>query len=565
MSADRMHSRPPGSSLLSNLRISQRLALGSTLPVVLLLAFAAWLWISVGQLQVGVSVKLSEQAAMALEARIMEREVVQVQQFLSDVSATRALDGLDDGFALAEKSRAEFLKGLARFDDYARTRAEMAGQLNLTKVRADFDAYYAAGVVMAKAYVAGGPEQGNPLMEPFDKASSALQDSMEILAKAASTQMQQEVAAVVAQAGLLRLVAVSLCAAVLLITGVTNWRIARSIVRPLRSAMQALRRVSQGDLAFDVVVAGKDETADLMLSLRSMQEQLRSTYFGVRANAEQVATASEQIARGNQDLSVRTEEQASALQQTSDSMERLDAAVGQSAHSASEANVLAQAASSAASQAGGVVAAMVQTMDGINESSRKIGDIIGVIDSIAFQTNILALNAAVEAARAGEQGRGFAVVASEVRSLAGRSADAAREIKTLITDSVQRVESGSGLVQQAGHSIEAVVGSIHKVASIMRQITQATGQEHSSIAQVAQSVRQMDAVTQQNAALVEESAAAAGSLSDQARHLLQLVSVFNLGQSGAAMGTMAARGGDFSSGGFSAVGTGSSARQLTMR
>jgi methyl-accepting chemotaxis protein len=299
----------------------------------------------------------------------------------------------------------------------------------------------------------------------------------------------------------------------------------------LHSAMLALRRVAQGDLSFNVVVAGKDETAQLMQSLHHMQEQLRTTYLGVRANAEQVASASQQIAHGNQDLSARTEEQASALQQTSGSMAQLDADVGQRAHSAGEANTLAQAASTAASHAGGVVAAMVQTMQGINQSSHRIGDIIGVIDGIAFQTNILALNAAVEAARAGEQGRGFAVVASEVRSLAGRSADAAREIKALITDSVQRVESGSSLVQQAGQSIDAVTQSIQQVAAIMGEMTRATEHEHASIAQVAQAVRQMDGATQQNAALVEESAASAGALSDQARHLLQLVSVFNLGRS----------------------------------
>lgn len=529
--ADGDYSAQSTNSLLGNLRIGQRLALGSTLPVVLFLAFALWLWVSVGQVQLGVNVKLAAQVNMALQARIMEREVVQVQQFLSDISATRALDGLDDGFALAEKSRDRFLQGLTRFDAYVRDHPDLSATLNLSKVRADFDAYYTAGVAMAKAYVAGGPAQGNPLMKPFDNASSALQGSMEVLANAATAQMRQEVDAVAAQAGLLRLVGVALCVAVLLISVMTNWRIAHSIVQPLQSAMLALRRVADGDLAFNVVVAGKDETAQLMLSLRHMQEQLRTTYLGVRANAEQVASASQQIAHGNQDLSARTEEQASALQQTAGSMAQLDADVGQSAQSASQANALAQAASTAASHAGGVVAAMVQTMQGINQSSHRINDIIGVIDGIAFQTNILALNAAVEAARAGEQGRGFAVVASEVRSLAGRSADAAREIKTLITDSVQRVDSGSVLVQQAGQSIDAVTLAIQQVAAIMGEMTRATENEHASIAQATQAVRQMDGATQQNAALVEESAAAASALSDQARHLLQLVSVFNLGRS----------------------------------
>jgi len=530
-SANRDSAMQTGGSWLYDLRIGQRLTFGNALPALLFLIFAGWLWVSVGSVRHDVEVNLTGQVALALQAREMERDVVQVQQWLSDISATRAKDGLDDGYAEAEKSRVSFLKGLDRFDAYVQAHPETSAQLNLPKLRSDFDAYYAAGVLMAKAYVAGGPEQGNPLMEPFDKASAALQAGMQVLVDSATLQMQQNVSGVTQQTGLLRQVGVLLCMVVLVISVLANWGIARSIVRPLERAMQALQRVAGGDLAFHVPVIGKDETAQLMMSLRSMQQQLHGIFLGVHTNAEMVASASQQIATGNQDLSVRTEQQSSALQQTASSMTELDLAVGESAQSAAGANRLAQEASATATRAGGVVAEMVQTMQGINESSHKIGDIIGVIDSIAFQTNILALNAAVEAARAGEQGRGFAVVASEVRSLAGRSAEAAREIKALITDSVQRVAGGTDLVQQAGSSIDAVVNAIQNVTTTMGQITHATEDEHASIARVAQTVRQMDSATQQNAALVEESAAAAGSLSDQAQHLLQLISVFKLDRS----------------------------------
>jgi methyl-accepting chemotaxis protein len=248
----------------------------------------------------------------------------------------------------------------------------------------------------------------------------------------------------------------------------------------------------------------------------------------VRGNAESVATASAQIAQGNQDLSGRTEQQASALQQTAATMEQLGTTVRHNADSAQQANRLAQGASSVAVQGGEVVGKVVSTMQAISDSSRKIGDIIGVIDGIAFQTNILALNAAVEAARAGEQGRGFAVVASEVRSLAQRSADAAKEIKALIGRSVEQVEQGTALVDQAGKTMNDIVGSIQRVSDIVAEIDSASVEQSSGISQVGQAVTQMDQSTQQNAALVEQSAAAAESLRAKAQQLVQLVAVFKL-------------------------------------
>jgi methyl-accepting chemotaxis protein len=305
-------------------------------------------------------------------------------------------------------------------------------------------------------------------------------------------------------------------------------RISHGIVKPLAHAAEVTERIASGDLSAPVEIGGKDEVGVMLNSLGLMQTNLARLVANVRQGSEGVATASAEIAHGNNDLSARTEQQASALEQTAASMESLGDTVKQNAASAQQANQLARNASTVAIQGGDVVGQVVQTMKGINESSRKISDIIGVIDGIAFQTNILALNAAVEAARAGEQGRGFAVVASEVRSLAGRSAEAAKEIKSLIGASVERVEMGTALVDKAGVTMTEVVGSIRRVTDIMAEISAASNEQASGVAQVGEAVRHMDNATQQNAALVEQMAAAASSLKGQAQDLVQVVAVFKL-------------------------------------
>jgi methyl-accepting chemotaxis protein len=307
--------------------------------------------------------------------------------------------------------------------------------------------------------------------------------------------------------------------------------ITRSLLRRLggepSSAVAVAKAVAEGDLTTPIAVKPGDHDS-LMAWLQTMQLSLGRAVTQVRQGSDQVATASAQIAQGNQDLSSRTEQQASALQQTAATMDELGTTVRNNADNAREASHLAQNASKVAVQGGAVVGEVVQTMKGINESSRKIADIIGTIDGIAFQTNILALNAAVEAARAGEQGRGFAVVAAEVRSLAQRSADAAKQIKGLITASVERVEHGSALVDRAGQTMTEVVGAIERVTHIVAEISAASGEQSNGVGQVGQAVAQMDRSTQQNAALVEESAAAAESLRQQATQLVQAVAVFKL-------------------------------------
>ncbi|WP_028101778.1 methyl-accepting chemotaxis protein [Pseudoduganella violaceinigra] len=321
---------------------------------------------------------------------------------------------------------------------------------------------------------------------------------------------------------------IAITAAAIAVGLVVAWITTRSVTVPIQAAVEAAQTVASGDLTHDIKVLSRDETGQLLQALKDMRGSLEGIVGRVRAGTDAIATASTQIANGNLDLSSRTEQQASSLEETASSMEELTSTVQQNAENARQANTLAGSATQVAERGGDIVTQVVATMGEINASSTKIVDIISVIDGIAFQTNILALNAAVEAARAGEQGRGFAVVASEVRSLAQRSAAAAKEIKALIDASVERVHAGSQLVDQAGTIMNEVVDSVKHVSAIIGDITAASVEQSTGIAQVNQAIIQMDDVTQQNASLVEEAAAAAGALQEQAQGLVEAVSVFKV-------------------------------------
>ena len=363
-----------------------------------------------------------------------------------------------------------------------------------------------------------------PLYAPVKKGIDALGQLQLVGAK-------KEFTDATARFATIRVIAILAIVGGMAFAGLFGFVLVRSISRELgaepEEAAVVAQSVGAGDLTVRIDLKAGDSSS-LMARLKAMQESLGQVVTNVRRGSEGVASASAEIAQGNQDLSARTEHQASALEQTAASMEELSATVKQNADSARQANQLAMNASTVAIKGGEVVSQVVQTMKGINESSRKISDIISVIDGIAFQTNILALNAAVEAARAGEQGRGFAVVASEVRSLAGRSAEAAKEIKSLINASVERVEFGSTLVDQAGVTMTEVVGSIRLVTDIMGEISAASSEQSTGVSQVGEAVTHMDQATQQNAALVEQMAAAASSLKSQAHDLVGAVAVFKL-------------------------------------
>ncbi|RJG08141.1 HAMP domain-containing protein [Noviherbaspirillum cavernae] len=389
--------------------------------------------------------------------------------------------------------------------------------------------YLSSRDAIAKLKAEGRIEEAGQIFDktfiPGSKAYVELVQKLLDMQRASIDEAAQEIDAIYTTS---RNLLVALGVFALAFGAVCSWLLTVGITRPLNKAVSITRTVASGDLTSHIDATGRDETGQLLQALKDMNGSLVRIVSEVRSGTESITTASSEIAAGNQDLSSRTEQQASSLEETASSMEELTSTVKQNAVNALEANQLAATASGVAVKGGEVVAQVVETMDSINASSKKIVDIISVIDGIAFQTNILALNAAVEAARAGEQGRGFAVVASEVRNLAQRSASAAKEIKSLIDDSVEKVDTGSKLVTRAGATMDEIVESVKKVTDIMAEITAASQEQSQGIEQVNQAVTQMDQVTQQNATLVEQAAAAAQAMQDQAGALSQVVSVFKV-------------------------------------
>ncbi len=506
------------------LRIGTRLALAFAAVLIITTTVSA-----LGVWRLGTLKDTSHEIATVELQRSLLAQRWASQIAINWVRASAALKTRDEAYIDAlQKDMAATSKAIS--DDQKQLEGlmeDVAGKELLAVVAKDRKTYVDARAALIKRQKAGEDILGavdselRPLAETYLKAV----DRVAGHARRSLAETQDEAEATAARSQLAQTGGTVLA---VLLGIVLAHLVTRSIVQPVQQAAASTRHIAAGDLTTHIPARGSDEVAQLLQSLAAMQHNLARIVSRVRQGSESVSTASAEIAQGNHDLSARTESQASALEETAASMEELSSTVRQNADNARQANQLAQNASTVAMQGGEVVAQVVETMKGINDSSKKIADISSVIDGIAFQANLLALNAAVEAARAGEQGRGFAVVAAEVRSLAGRSAEAAKEIKTLINDSVSRVGQGTALVDQAGSTMTEVVASIRRVTDIMGEISAASSEQSQGVAQVGEAVQQMDQATQQNAALVEEMAAAASSLKSQAQDLVQTVAVFTV-------------------------------------
>jgi methyl-accepting chemotaxis protein len=524
---------------LANIKIGKRLGLGFSLILAMTLVIAA-----VGAMrmtEVANATKAMMAVPLAKERLITDwysLNFASIRRTAAIVKSTDPALGayFKEDSAASVKKAAELLKQIEPL-----IAASGAEKDLFAKILEQRKAYSASRDGAVKAKAAGNEEEAARLLDKeFTPASKLYQDLLQDLVTMQRASMDATANAIDDNAVDSTKLMLILAACALLAGAVLSWQLTRGIVRPIRDAVSVAETVASGDLTHRIDASGQDETGALLRALRHMNDSLVGIVSQVRGSTDTIATGSREISAGNLDLSNRTEQQASALEETAASMEELTTTVRQNADNARQANQLAIAASEVAVQGGAVVGQVVTTMGAINDSAKRIVDIIGVIDGIAFQTNILALNAAVEAARAGEQGRGFAVVASEVRNLAQRSAAAAKEIKELITASVNNVDAGAKLVDQAGSTMEQVVGSIRRVTDIMAEITSASQEQTGGIEQVNTAIGQMDQVTQQNAALVEEAAAAASSMQDQAGKLAEVVSVFKLDRAHSVAPTSAA-------------------------
>ena len=512
---------------VSNMRVGARLALSFGVVIAILAAITVLGKWQVNKLNGSIGLMVDDRYPKTVLGNVIQIEVNKIGLNMRDLlllddeeKIARLLAGIEESNRIINDS----------FDKLTRIVNDEDGKRHLKAALDARDAYLPQRDNFLKLFKDGQKDQARELLQAdfrqpqvhyFIALDAMIAYHGGLMDKAGKT------AAADSDSAHLLLNALAVIAAILAI--VVGVRVTRSVTRPLHDAVEVAGRIARGDLSQKIEVWTTNETGNLFAALKEMNENLARTVGQVRAGSETIDVASREIAVGNADLSARTETQASSLQETASSMEELTQTVKQNAENARQANQLVVSASSFALKGGEVVGQVVDTMGSIRESSHRIVDIIGVIDGIAFQTNILALNAAVEAARAGEQGRGFAVVAAEVRNLAQRSAAAAREIKDLIHDSVEKVEVGGKLVDEAGTTMEQIVASVKRVADIMAEITAASSEQSTGIEEVNRAIAQMDEVTQQNAALVEQAAAAAQSMHDQASGLMQAVSVFNLG------------------------------------
>jgi methyl-accepting chemotaxis protein len=510
----------------ANLRLGQRLAIGFGMVILLMLAIAFIGVSQINRVNANVAGMVNDFYPKTVMANTIKGELEQTARSMRNLLFMSTVPEIKGELAAIENANKVVSDALNKFAQAA-TSAE--GRRLLQEVIDARANYVPALNNFIQTVNDGQIEQARDLVLPQTvPLQQKYFDSLDKLIAFQGGLMEKAGKEAEAVSGSTRMLLIALAAAASILAILVGFGTTRSITRPLTAAIKIAERVAAGDLTTRVEVNSRDETGQLLAALKNMNDSLVDTVGQVRNGTETIGVASRQIAAGNLDLSTRTENQASSLEETASSMEELTSTVKQNADNAKQANQLVVSASDVAMRGGQVVGQVVDTMGSIKASSRKIVDIIGVIDGIAFQTNILALNAAVEAARAGEQGRGFAVVAAEVRNLAQRSAAAAKEIKTLIGDSVEKVDVGGKLVDEAGKTMDEIVASVKHVADIMVEITAASDEQRSGIEQVNQAIAQMDRMTQENAALVEQAAAAAQSMQDQAVNLAQSVAVFKL-------------------------------------
>lgn len=510
---------------LKDIRIGTRLGLG----------FGCILVLTAAALALGIAsfISVGEQNKRLVEEDWVKASAASNVNALTRANARRTMElfFVGEDSAKSQHVRGKIAENKQRIDKDLQTLDLLVqsdeGKQALSQVKDARKAYVASFTSVDKLLAAGNRDEASKtLLNETLPAIDVLQQKVDFLTELQARRVTEAGAAVSQEIRRTEFVMAASGLGALALGAVLAWLLARSITTPIRRAVQVAQTVAAGDLTSAIRTDRQDETRELLTALASMNGNLSALVSQVRTGSDALATAAGQIAAGNQDLSQRTEEQAANLQQTAASMEQISGTVRNSAESARQATSLAESTNEIAVKGGEAVNTVVRTMSEIQTSSSRISDIIGVIDSIAFQTNILALNAAVEAARAGEQGRGFAVVASEVRALAKRSAEAAAEIKTLISESAARVDAGTRSVQDAGQTIQEVVGRVSRVSSLIAEMSQASREQTTGIEQVSTAVSQLDQVTQQNAALVEQSAAAADSLSKQAEQLVVAVGRF---------------------------------------